>query len=254
MLVHIAGDKQWAEVMSIPPSSRVSVPSCMTAHGRMSASAAQSKANQAFAAGNHVVPGAVCAIKAVERDTGIYIDHFIVMSDSGFKGMVAALGGVEERNPTAIDNPRARLVLTPAQALAYAHGLLEPGGASGQARSTLQQALAGSLIDQPRSNLSDPLATYRFLDSFMRSLTVDSQLGGIAGLYHLAQELHGMPAGKIGFFALPSYPRAAVVRSRTTDVLSTQPADREILASFRDDVQASDVVLTAAGRPASSAS
>ncbi len=109
------------------------------------------------------------------------------MNSSGFKGMVAALGGVEERNPAAIDNPRAGLVLTPAQALAYAHGLHGPGGSSGQARMTLQEALAGSLITRARSNLSDPLATYRFLDAFTRSLTIDSQLGGITGLYHLAQ-------------------------------------------------------------------
>src|SRR5579864_3665411 len=50
MLVHIAGDRQWAEVMSIPPSSRASIPSCTTAGARL----------------NHVALGAACTIKALE--------------------------------------------------------------------------------------------------------------------------------------------------------------------------------------------
>ncbi len=227
MLVHIAGDRQWAEVMSIPPSSRASIPSCTTADARL----------------NHVALGAACTIKALERDTGIYINHFIVMNDTGFKGMVAALGGVEERNLAAIDNPRAGLVLTPAQALAYAHGLLGPGGSGGQARSALQQAMAVSLVTRVRSDMSNPLATYRFLDAFTRSLTVDSQLGGITGLYRLAQSLHGMPAGKVAFFALPTDP------SSTKDMAWTQPADSQLFASFRNDVPVSDATLAAASRP-----
>jgi LytR_cpsA_psr family len=236
MLVHIAADKQWAEIMSIPPNSRVGSPSCASAVGQHA---------------SRVALGAACAIKAVERHTGIYINHFIVMNDNGFKGMVAALGGVEERKLTSTDNPRAGLVLTPAQALAYAHGLLESGAISGQARVALQEALADSLITRAMSKLSDPLAAYRFLDAFTRSLTVDSQFDGITGLYQLAQTLRGMLPGNISLVAMPSSPRADLVSSGTVGGLWTQPADSAIFASFRDDVQASHVVLTAAVRPAS---
>jgi anionic cell wall polymer biosynthesis LytR-Cps2A-Psr (LCP) family protein len=243
MLVHIAGDRQWAEVMSIPPDSRVSLASYATAHGQTSGPA-QSKASS-------VAFGVARTITALERETGIYINHFIVMNDNGFKGMVGALGGIEERNPTAIDNPRAGLVLTPAQALAYAHGLLEQKGSSGQARTALQQALAASLIGRARSSLSDPLATYRFLDAFTRSLTIDSQLGGISGLYHLAQLLRGMPDGKIAFFALPSTQRADVALADATNVPWAQPAGSEIFASFRNDVQLSHTVLADVSSPGS---
>ena len=248
MLVHIAGDKQWAEVMSIPPDSLGSIPSSPTADAYRSASA-QSKA---YATGNrdtmHVGLGVAYTVKALERDTGIYVNHFIVMNSSGFKDMVGALGGVEERNLTAVDNPRAGLVLTPAQALAYAHGLLGPGGMSSQARISLQEALGASLIARARSDLSDPMATYRFIDAFTRSLTIDSQLGGIAGLYHLAQSLHGMAAGKIAYFALPSHARAHAVLSAATDLPWAQPADSEIFASFRDDVPVSQATLAVADR------
>jgi len=242
MLAHISADKQWAEIVSIPPDSLASIPSCATAG--------------AHQGGNPVALGTACTIKALERDTGIYISHFIVMNSGGFKGMMGALGGVQESNLTAIDEPRAGLVLapgshqlTPDQALAYVHSLLAPGGISGQARITLQEALAASLMARARSNLSDPLATYRFLDAFTRSLTIDSQLGGITGLYHLAQSLHGMLAGKIAFFALPSHQRAGVALADATDAPSTQPTDSEIFASFRDDVPVSHVVLAVADRP-----
>ncbi len=243
MLVHIAGDRQWAEVMSIPPVSGTSLASYTTTRAQRSGPA-QSKASS-------VAFGVARTIKALERETGIYINHFIVMNDNGFKGMVGALGGIEERNPTAIDNPRAGLVLTPAQALAYAHGLLGQKGSSGQARTALQQALAVSLIARARGDLSNPLATYRFLDAFTRSLTIDSQLGGITGLYHLAQVLHGMPDGKIAFFALPGSQRAGVALADATSMPWAQPADSEIFASLRNDVQLSHAVLADVSSPGS---
>jgi len=251
MLVHIAADKRWAEVMSIPPDSRVNIPARTTADVQLSP-AAQSNVNQAYATGNRAGLGVAFTIRALERGTGIYVNHFIVVNSAGFKGMVAALGGVEERNQTASDNPRARLVLTPAQAVTYTHGLLGPGSSRDQARTALQGALAASLLARVRSSLSNPLATYRFLDAFTRSLTVDSQLGGIAGLYHLAQVLHGMPAARIAYFALRSNPGAGLALSRTTDQLSGPAADNEIFASFRDDVPVSHAVLAVADRPGKS--
>ncbi len=259
MLVHIAADRQWAEIMSIPPYSWVSIPSCKQGDGKLSAPA-QSRLNQAYATGNqdgnHVALGAACVIKALEHDTGIYINHFLVMNVNGFEGMVSALGGVDERNTAAIDDPAAGLVLspgrhrlTPAQAVTYVHGVFGPGSSSNLARISLQEAIAVSLIIRARSELFDPLASYRFLDAFTRSLTVDSQFGGITGLYGLAQSLHGIPAGKVTLFALPSYPRAHVVPSDTMDVLWTRPVDSEIFASFRNDAQVSHALLAATGRP-----
>jgi LCP family protein required for cell wall assembly len=259
LLVHIAADKQWAEIMSIPPYSWVSIPSCTTPGGQLSP-AVQSQVNQAYTTGNkdgeHAALGAACMIKALGQDTGIYIDHFVVVNYDGFEDMVAALGGVEECNLTPIDDPAAGLVLspgrhllTPDQAVTYVHGLFGPESSSNVARITLQEALGVSLINRARSKLPDPLAAYRFLDALTKSLTVDSQLGGMTGLYYLAHLLHGIPADQITLFALPSYPRADVVPSDTTDVMWTQPTDGEIFASFRNDAQVRRALLAAGGRP-----
>jgi LCP family protein required for cell wall assembly len=245
--------------MSIPPYSWVSIPSCTTPGGQLSAPA-QSKVNQAYATGDkdgrHVALGAACTIKALGQDTGIYINHFIVMNVNGFDGMVAALGGVEECNLTPIDDPAAGLVLspgrhllTPTQAVTYVHGLFGPQSSSNVARITLQEALGVSLLARARSKLPDALAAYRFLDALTTSLTVDSQLGGMTGLHSLGHLLHGIPADKITLFALPSYPRADVVPSDTTDVLWTQPTDGEIFASVRNDARVNRALLAAGGRP-----
>ena len=129
------------------------------------------------------------------------------------------------------------------------HGLFGPESSTNVARITLQEALGVSLLARARSKLPDALATYQFPDALTTSLTVDSQLGGMNGLYHLAQLLHGIPADKITLFALPSYPRAGVVPSDTTDVLWTQPIDGEIFASFRNDVQVSGALRASTGRP-----
>ena len=79
----------------------------------------QFKINEAFAIGNldgnHTKLGVACTVKTVEQDTGIYINHFIVVNFTGFENMVAALGGVYECNPTPINDPNSDLHLSAGQ-------------------------------------------------------------------------------------------------------------------------------------------
>ena len=254
MIIHIPASRQWAEVMSIPRDSYVNIPSCETGDGQLSAPT-QFKINEAFAIGNldgnHTSLGVACTVKTVEQDTGIYIDHFIVANFTGFEGMVSALGGVEECNPTPINDPNSGLqltagthLLTPAQALGYVRARYSLGDGSDLERIDRQQAFMSSLISRVRSKLLDPLAIYRFLDAATKSLTVDSQLGGVAGLYDLGESLRSIPSDKIAFFTIPNYPRSEVVPSDTANVLWTQPEDNKIFASFRDDVPASSSLFS----------
>ncbi|MGH3261989.1 MAG: LCP family protein, partial [Trebonia sp.] len=115
MIIHIPADRKWAEVMSIPRDSWVDIPSCTMGDGQRSAPR-QFKINAAFAIGNldgnHTELGIACTVKTVEQDTGIYINHFIVVNFTGFENMVAALGGVDECNPTPINDPNSGLRLS----------------------------------------------------------------------------------------------------------------------------------------------
>ena len=264
MIVHIPANRQWAEVMSIPRDSWVSIPACKMGNGQLSAPT-QFKINEAFAIGNlygnHTALGVACTVKTVEQDTGIYIDHFAVVNFAGFKDMVAALNGVPECNPAPIDDPLSHLhlpaghhMLTPAEALGYVRARYTLGNGSDLERIGRQQAFMSSLIDRVKSELLNPLAIYRFLDAATRSLTIDSQLGGITGLYDLGQSLRALPSDRVAFFTLPNFPRGEVVPGDVANVLWTQPEDSRIFASFRDDVPASSSLFaTAPARHATAA-
>ena len=264
IIVHVAADRQWAEVMSIPRDSWVSIPACQMGNGRMS-SPQTYKINEAFAIGNldgnNTTLGVACTIKTVEQDTGIYIDHFLVVNFTGFKNMVAALGGVQECNTQAINDPLSGLkltaghhLLTPTQALAYVRARYTLGDGSDLERITRQQAFMSSLIQRVKSKLLNPLAIYRFLDAATKSLTIDTKLGGVTGLYDLASSLRNLPSSKVAFFTLPSYPRSEAVPSDMANVLWTQPQDSAIFQSFRDDVPASRSLFSASAGPSASSS
>jgi len=256
MIIHIPADRKWTEVMSIPRDSWVNIPACEMGDGQMSAPT-QFKINEAFAIGNldgnHTALGIACTVKTIEQDTGIYINHFIAVNFTGFENMVAALGGVYECNPTPINDPNSNLhlaagthLLTPAQALGYVRARYTLGDGSDLERIGRQQAFMSSLVSRVKSELLDPIAIYRFLDAATKSLTIDSQLGGITGLYNLGESLRGIPSSKIAFFTIPNFPRGDVVPGDTANVLWTQPEDNQIFASFRNDVPASSTLFAPA--------
>ena len=151
MIVHIAANRQWAEVMSIPRDSWVSIPACKMGDGHMS-SPTTFKINEAFALGNlygnNTALGVACTAKTIEQDTGIYIDHFVTVNFTGFESMVYALGGIPECNTQPINDPLSGLrlsaghhMLTPTQALAYVRARYTLGDGSDLER--LRAELAG---------------------------------------------------------------------------------------------------------------
>jgi LCP family protein required for cell wall assembly len=264
MVVHIAANRQWAEVMSIPRDSYVSIPACEMGNGQMSPPQ-QFKINEAFALGNldgnHTTLGVACTIKTVEQDTGIYIDHFVVVNFTGFQNMVSALGGVEECNTQPINDPLSGLklsagqhLLNPTQALAYVRARYTLGDGSDLERIMRQQAFMSSLIQRVKSKLLNPVAIYNFLDAATKSLTIDTQLGGATGLYNLASSLRSLPSNKVAFFTLPTYPRSEVVPTDTANVLWTQPEDSQIFKSFANDVPASSSLFPKASASPSATS
>jgi LCP family protein required for cell wall assembly len=253
MVIHIPANRQWAEVMSIPRDSWVNIPACEMGNGQTS-SPTQFKINEAFAIGNldgnHTKLGVACTVKTVEQDTGIYINHFIVVNFTGFENMVSALGGVYECNPTPINDPNSGLhlsagnhLLTPAQALGYVRARYTIGDGSDLERIGRQQAFMSSLVSRVKSELLNPIAIYNFLDATTKALTIDSQLGGVTGLYDLGESLRSIPSSKIAFFTIPNFPRGEVVPGDDANVLWTQPEDDAIFASFRNDVPASSTLF-----------
>jgi LCP family protein required for cell wall assembly len=246
LIVHIAADRKWADIMSIPRDSWVSIPACLMGNGHMS-SATTFKINEAFTLGNldgnKTTLGVACTVKTVEKDTGIRIDHFVVVNFAGFRDMVNAVGGVPECNTTPINDPKSGLHLKAGhhwlsgwQALGYVRARYTLGDGSDIERIGRQQAFLSALVDRVKTKLLNPTAIYRFLDAATKSITIDDQLGGIKGLYDLAASLKNLPASQVTFFTLPTYPRSYVDPTDAADVMWTQPEDSLIFQAFRDDV------------------
>jgi LCP family protein required for cell wall assembly len=259
MIMHVAADRKWVNVMSIPRDSWVNIPACKMGNGQTS-SPTTFKINEAFALGNldgnHTDLGVACTIKTLEQDTGIHIDHFVSINFTGFRDMVNALGGVEECNTTAIDDPKSSLYLTPGHhllrglvALAYVRARYTLGNGSDLQRIGRQQAFMSSLVERVKSKLLNPIAIYNFLNAATKSITIDSQLGGIHGLYDLAMSVRNLPASQVTFFTLPTYPRQLVVPTDTANVMWTQPVDSTIFQDFRSDIPVSNVTVQQARKP-----
>ena len=264
MILHLSANRKWADVLSIPRDSWVNIPACKMGNGQMS-SPTTYKINEAFALGNlygnHVDLGIACTEKTLEQDTGIHIDHFVSINFAGFRQMVNAVGGVEECNTTPINDPKSGLYLAPGHhllhgwvALAYVRARYTLGDGSDLERIGRQQAFLSSLVTKVKSKLLDPVAIYRFLDAATKSVTIDSQMGGIHGLYDLAMSVRSMPASQVTFFTLLTYPRQEVVPTDTANVLWTQPGDSQIFQDFRNDVPVNTGSLRPATAPAISPS
>ena len=259
MIMHVAADRKWVNVMSIPRDSWVNIPACTMGNGHTSAPTTF-KINEAFALGNldgnHTALGVACTIKTLEQDTGIHIDHFVSINFQGFRDMVNALGGVVECNTTAIDDPKSGLHLKPGHhllhglgALAYVRARYTLGDGSDLERIGRQQAFMSSLVERVKSKRLNPIAIYNFLNAATKSITIDSQLGGIHGLYDLAMSVRNLPASQVTFFTLPTYPRQMVVPTDVANVMWTQPVDSTIFQDFRNDIPVSHATVRQAGKP-----
>lgn len=253
MIVHIAADRQWANVMSIPRDSWVSIPGCRMGNGKMS-SPTTFKINEAFAIGNldgnKTSLGVACTVKTLEQDTGIHIDHFVAINFAGFRDMVNAVGGVPECNAKPINDPKSGLhlpagrhLLKGRQALGYVRARYSLGNGSDLERIGRQQAFMSALVDRAKSRLYNPLAMYRFIDAATKSLTVDPGLGGVTGIYRLASSVRHLPASRVTFFTLPTYPRSLIDPADTANLMWTQPTDSLIFQAFRKDVPVSQALI-----------
>lgn len=89
LLVHLYEGRRKALVVSIPRDTEVTIPPCKNSDGQQFGTWT-TKFNAAFAIG-----GPICTIKTIKAETGITINHFIVVDFKGFKNVVNALGGVD---------------------------------------------------------------------------------------------------------------------------------------------------------------
>ncbi|MGW6238661.1 LCP family protein [Streptomyces sp. NPDC055094] len=256
LLLHIGGSGEWATVVSFPRDSWVRIPACGQGDGAVS-TPHHFKINQAFAIGGSTgdtAKAAACAIKTVEQNTRVRVDHFMIVDFRGFTGMVDALGGVEICPPVPIHDTKAHLDLRAGcqtvkngEALGYVRARYSLGDGTDIGRIGRQQEFMRALATKARAQLYQPRALYGFLDSATESLTTDPELAGLKPLYDLASGIKRMPTERITFLTVPHYPRARDVPGDTANVVWNPPAAQQLFnALIHDREMTRDRLLKAA--------
>ena len=234
LLVHISADRKSAYAVSIPRDTLVDIPACVDANGAPTQALKNTRFNEAFSIG-----GAACTLRTVEDLTGVYIDHFVVVDFTGFKGVVDALDGVEVCVTKPVDDPLSGLklpagtsVVKGEDALAFVRARYTLGDGSDISRIDRQQAFLSSAIRKATSLqvLSNPVTAYRVLDQATQSLTTDPELASLANMQELALSLSDMKPSEIVFFTAPF-----VYNPDGATVSLDKPASELIWAAMRQD-------------------
>ncbi|WP_171119085.1 MULTISPECIES: LCP family protein [Streptomyces] len=259
MVLHIAANREWAAVVSLPRDSWVQIPACDRGNGTTSAPH-HFKINEAFAIGGatgDIGGAAACTIRTIEQNTGLRIDHFLSVDFQGFKGMVDALDGIEVCPKQAIRDPKAHLDLEAGcqtvqgeQALGYVRTRYSLGDGSDIGRIGRQQEFMQALAAKAQDKLTSPGDLYSFLDSATKSLTTDETLAGIAPLTSLASSLQGIPEDRLTFLTVPNYPRELDVPTDKANIAWQYPQAQTLFIALAKDQEVDKDELTAA-RPVS---
>ena len=203
MVVQIAADRSYVNVVSIPRDSIVNAPACTTSKGETIPARRQVMFNSIFAEGysqgGDANSAASCSMAAVRSLTGLDIQQFVVADFNGLKSIIDALGGVDVCIPkdtwdgyTGINLKRGLQHLDGTQATEYArmrHGT----GADGSdiMRTTRQQYLIKSLVNEAKTvNIySDLPKAYRLATTSMSTLQLSEGLGSFQTLLGLGNSL-----------------------------------------------------------------
>ncbi len=208
MLVHLSADRKSATVVSIPRDSMTKAPAnCKDPNSKVE----DGPIRQWNA--NYALGGPACVIRTLEANTGIFIDHFIVVNFLGFQSMVDALGSVEVCLPTAVNDPKSHLNLpagrskvTGEQALSFVRVRHNIGNdASDLGRINRQQAFLSSMVQEATSSnlLLRPDKLFRFLDAATKSLATDPGLANLNAMRVVAQSVVGLKTSQVRFVTVP---------------------------------------------------
>jgi LCP family protein required for cell wall assembly len=208
ILVHVSKKRDKAVLVSFPRDSYVTIPAYTDAQGHRHSSQ-HNKLNASFSFG-----GASLAIRTIETNTGLTINHYVQINVLGLANMVNAVGGVDVCVPTSVNDRDSGLRLAAGRhhvggvtAVAYArirHGLT---GGSDLGRIKRQQALIGSLISQATRTgmLLRPDKLNGFINAAIKAVKVDKQLSR-NDLFTLAQKLRHVDPKHVTLMTVPLAP------------------------------------------------
>ncbi|MFG2412114.1 LCP family protein [Streptomyces goshikiensis] len=207
MIIHLYEGHEKASVVSIPRDTMINRPSCATSEGKTDPGSSRAMFNESFTVG-----GAACAVKTVEKMSGIRMDHYIEVDFTGFKKIIDKLGGVEVTTTKPIKDGASHLNLAAGtnklngeQALGLVRTRKSVGDGSDLGRIQLQQAFIKALIKQVKGIgvFDNPKRLLDVTDTATKAITTDKSLGDVKSLMGFAQSLQGIDAGDMQMITLP---------------------------------------------------
>jgi LCP family protein required for cell wall assembly len=267
ILVHIPANGGKADMVSLPRDSYVTIPEHCSGsgvaprHGKCPKGAqiipaAQNKLNAAYSFG-----GPTLAIRTVEANTHVRINHFIVINFLGFVNMVDKLGGVPICNPKAISDPvrpdpsnpghfmgsglelpAGKSTLGGPQALEYVRAREFDPSQGDLGRIQRQQKFMSAMLNKAESagvllNLPKLIG---FLHAVAGSLTTDAGLSNSQEI-SLARKLHSMSPSNVNLFTVP-LSNTAYTTPVGSAVLWDPNLSKELWRDFRQDKPISNVI------------
>jgi len=253
MLVHIAADRTWVSVLSIPRDTVTTVPFDAPACG--SGTRTRTRINEAFTAG-----GPACTVAAVEQMSGVHINHVMSIDFSGFVSAIDHLGGLRVclRHPVhdtnaALTLPAGTQTVNGKDVLALMRARKTLADGSDLSRVSRQQYLLKLLARQLQtSTLTDPYATWQAVHVVADSLTTDRQLASARVLADAVSQVASISGDHIYTATLPTVPDPA--NPQETVVVDTKPAEKYFADIAADTPPLFTAVISRTGQPQPSSS
>ena len=218
MIVHVYEGHKTASVVSVPRDTLVHRPDCTDSDGKTVSGSRRAMFNTAYESG-----GPACAVKTVEKMSGIRMDHYIEVDFTGFKKLIDKLGGVKITTAKPINDSKSHLNLAPGthtldgeQSLGLVRTRKSVGDGSDLGRIQLQQAFIKALIDQVKSVgvLTNPKKLLDLADTATKAVTTDSELDSVNELIVLRERTQG-----------PGRPDCTWSRCRSSTTRRPEPRD-----------------------------
>jgi LCP family protein required for cell wall assembly len=251
MLLHVSPGRHLVTVMSIPRDTMVPYYQCDSGAGypgQQDDPYDRERINAVLAAG-----GPSCLWKTVEQQTGVYIDHFVMIGMAGFVNVVNDLGGVTVCVPFAVndqvsglDVPAGEQHIDGVTALAFWRTREDLGEGSDLQRIQRDQFMSAQVVKAilGRGLLSDPLRLLQVAGDLAPNLTVDSGMS-TSDLVSLGASLHGLTAKDVQFVTAP----VTTWPLNPNEVEFAQPAASAMFAAIARDATLPKGIATATASP-----
>lgn len=237
MLVHLSRDRGRASVVSIPRDSYIELPPHTNRALGERRTAHPAKVNAAYTHG-----GPPLTVRAVEKLSGVHIDHYVEIDFAAFMKTVDVVGGVQvcTQRPlrdkySGLDLPAGTSSLDGGEALAYVRAR-HLDGASDMGRMKRQQRFLAAVIDKltGTSGLMNPLRFREVGSTLLGSVRTDASLD-TGAVFALGKALHGFSPGSSEFATVPVADMDYEVPGLGTTVRWDEERARRLFDRLRED-------------------